>query len=451
MPGSLVGVCSPTPERRLHNHLDDGLPPSRIPKALREFFETAASGGLALLAATVVALVWVNSPLSDSYHRLWATELSLRLGSFAIEEDLRHWVNDALMAIFFFVVGLEIKRELVAGELRSWRQASLPIVAAIGGMVVPAVLFVAINLGSEGSAGWGIPMATDIAFALGVAALLGKRVPTGLKLFLLTLAIVDDIGAILVIAVFYSSNVEPRALLVAGVLLGAMGILRKLQVYWMPPYVVLGSLVWLAVFESGVHATIAGVVLGLLAPARPLTPAYVAREWAESLSDDPTPAEARQMTTLARTTSSVAERLELALHPFSSFLIVPVFALANAGVVFDAAALGVPGARRVALGVGVGLVVGKLLGVTLGAVAAVRLRVAELPPGVSWRHIMGAAGLAGIGFTVSLFITDLAFVDADLQAASKIGILAASLVASLVGVVFILAARSEQHATRAAD
>ena len=434
----------------MREHIDEPTPTSRIPKVLREFFETEASGGLALLAAALVALVWVNSPFSDSYHELWATELSLRLGSYTIEEDLRHWVNDALMAIFFFVVGLEIKRELVAGELRSWKQASLPIVAAVGGMVVPALLYVAINAGARGSAGWGIPMATDIAFALGVLALLGKRVPTGLKLFLLTLAIVDDIGAIVVIAVFYSSSVEPLALLVAVGLLAAMGILRSLQVYWMPAYVLLGSLVWLAVFESGVHATIAGVVLGLLAPARPLTPAHVAREWAASLSDEPTPAETREMTGLARTTSSVAERLELSLHPLSSLLIVPVFALANAGVVFDAAALRVPGAGRVAIGVGVGLVVGKLVGVTLGVLAAVRLRIGVLPPGVTWLHILGAAGLAGIGFTVSLFITDLAFVDPDLQAASKVGILTASAVASLVGVVFILAARS-QHRSATTD
>ncbi len=413
------------------------LPPTRLPRAVREFFETEAAGGVVLLVAAVVALVWVNSPLRDSYEALWSSVVSIEFGSFGITEDLRHWVNDALMAIFFFVVGLEIKRELVAGELRTWRQASTPAIAALGGMVVPALLFIAVNAGGRGANGWGIPVATDIAFALGVAALLGNRVPTGLKLFLLTLAIVDDIGAILVIAVFYSSDVEPLALAVAAGLLGGMGILRWQKVTWMPLYVILGALVWLAVFESGVHATIAGVVLGLLAPARPLNPAYVAREWAEHLSDDPSPAEVAEMTKLARTTSSVTERLELALHPVTSLLIIPIFALANAGVVFEGAALAAPGASRVALGVGLGLVVGKLVGVTAGAYLAVRFRIGELPPEVGWRQIIGAAGLAGIGFTVSLFITDLAYEDADLQSASKIGILVASVAASVIGALLL--------------
>lgn len=417
----------------------DALPSSaRLPRVLREFFETEIAGGIVLLVATVVALVWVNSPFGDSYERLWHTELSVRVGGFGLEEDLRHWVNEALMAVFFFIVGLEIKRELVAGELRTWRRAATPAIAALGGMVAPALLYLAVNAGDRGADGWGIPVATDIAFALGVAALLGRRVPTGLKLFLLTLAIVDDICAIVVIAVFYSSDVQPLALLAAVGILGGMSGLRALKVTWMPAYVILGAGVWLAVFQSGVHATIAGVVLGLLAPARPLTPASVAREWAESLSDDPTPAETRAMTTLARTTSSVAERLQLALHPVSSLCIVPLFALANAGVVFEGSALRADGAARVALGVGLGLVVGKLVGVSLGAYAAVRLGVGTLPEAMTWRHVVGGAALAGIGFTVSLFITDLAFVDESLRAASKLGILAASVSASAIGALVLL-------------
>ncbi len=416
----------------------DVVPAPRLPRVLREFFGTEVAGGLALLAAAVVALVWVNSPLGDSYEGLWHTELSLRIGGFGIREDLRHWVNDALMAIFFFVVGLEIKRELVTGELRTWRRAAMPAIAALGGMAVPAAVYLAINVGKPGSNGWGIPMATDIAFALGVAALLGRRVPTGLKLFLLTLAIVDDIGAIIVIALFYSSDVRPLALLAAVGILAGMGILRALRVFWMPAYVVLGAGVWLAVFESGVHATIAGVVLGLLAPARPLAPAYVVREWAEDLGDDPTPAETRQMMRLARTTTSVAERLEMVLHPYSSLVIVPIFALANAGVVLDGAALRSPGAGAVALGVGLGLVVGKIVGVSLGAYLAVRLGIGVRPDGVTWRHIIGASALAGIGFTVSLFVTDLAFADAELEAASKLAILSASLVAAGIGTIVLL-------------
>jgi len=413
------------------------LPAGPLPKAVRSFFATEAAGGIVLLVAAVVALVWVNSPWGDSYEAFWHTELSIELGRFSLSEDLRHWVNDALMALFFFVVGLEIKRELVVGELRTWRQASTPAIAALGGMAVPALLFLALNLGGRGARGWGIPMATDIAFALGVAALLGRRVPAGLKLFLLTLAIVDDIGAIVVIAVFYSSDVEPLPLLAAAGVIGLMGVLRRLEVFWLPVYVALGVVVWLAVFESGVHATIAGVVLGLLAPARPLTPTHVAREWTQDLGDDPTPAELRQMAKLARTTTSVAERLQSEIHPYTSLAIIPIFALANAGVVFEGSALGAPGAGMVAAGVALGLVVGKLVGVTGGAYLAVRLRVGALPPGVGWTQILGAAGLAGIGFTVSLFITDLAFEDPSLQAASKIGILGASLAASLIGALVL--------------
>jgi NhaA family Na+:H+ antiporter len=382
--------------------------PAVLPRSVREFFETEAAGGIVLLVAAVVALAWVNSPWRHGYDALWETTLSLRVGGHSLSEDLRHWVNDALMAIFFFVVGLEIKRELVTGELRTWRQAATPAIAAVGGMVVPALVYLAVNAGGRGAHGWGIPMATDIAFALGVAAVLGGRVPTGVKLFLLTLAVVDDIGAIAVIAVFYSSDVEPRALVAAVAILGGMGVLRALRVHWMPIYVVLGAGVWLAVFESGVHATIAGVVLGLLAPARGAV--------------------------------SVTERLEHALHPFTSLLIVPIFALANAGVVFDSSALRSPGAGRVAVGVAAGLVAGKLLGVIGGAFLAVRLGVGALPVGVAWRHVLGIAGLAGIGFTVSLFVTDLAFDDPQLQAAAKLGILGASLAASIVGTLLLLRA-----------
>jgi NhaA family Na+:H+ antiporter len=451
VPGSLVGVVfvDLAPRSLMAEHPrplpPDPVPSARLPRPIREFLETEAAGGIALLVAAVAAIVWVNSPFRHGYDALWNTRLSMSVGGHGIDEDLRHWVNDGLMAIFFFVVGLEIKRELVTGELRTWRRAATPAIAAVGGMVVPALIYAVVNAGGAGAHGWGIPMATDIAFALGVAALLGPRVPTGIKLFLLTLAIVDDIGAIVVIAVFYSSDVEPLALAAAAVLLGVMAVLRTCKVHWMPVYVVLGALVWLAVFESGVHATIAGVVLGLLAPARPLTPAHVAREWAQHLGDEPSPGEVRQMTRLARTTSSVTERLEIALHPVSGFVIVPIFALANAGVVFERAALRADGAGRVVAGVAFGLVVGKLVGVAAGAYLAVRLRIGALPPDVTWPLVVGAAALAGIGFTVSLFVTDLAFGDADLRAAAKIGILGASLVASALGAVLLLRASPRER------
>jgi NhaA family Na+:H+ antiporter len=355
--------------------------------------------------------------------------------------DLHHFVNEALMALFFFVVGLEIKRELVSGELRTWQRAALPAVAAVGGMVVPAVLYLAANPSGPGSRGWGVPMATDIAFAVGVVALLGPRVPANLKIFLLTLAIVDDIGAILVIALAYSTDVNVLGLLAAAGVLLAMGALRFLRIDWMPAFVVLGFLVWLAVYESGVHATIAGVVLGLLAPARPLAPAEMAREWAADLRDEPTVAELHAMTTMANASVSVAERLQHSMHPFTSFLIIPVFALANAGVTLDGDALSAPGAWRVFVGVVFGLVVGKLVGISAFSWGAMRLGVGELPEGITPRQLAGAAAVAGIGFTVSLFVAGLAYPAPALEAAAKVGILLASAVASLVGFLILRTGR----------
>jgi len=413
------------------------LPTRGLPRGVRQFLHTESAGGILLLLAAAIALIWANSPVAESYTRFWHTELAFEAGGIRRSIDLQHFVNEALMALFFFVVGLEIKRELVVGELRTWKRAALPAFAALGGMVVPAALFLAINIGGPGSRGWGVPMATDIAFAIGVVALLGSRVPATLKIFLLTLAIVDDIGAIVVIAVVYSGQVSFMALAVAGLALLVMGALRFVRVDWMPGFVILGVVVWLAVYESGVHATIAGVVLGLLAPARPLAPTDLAREWADDLADEPTPAELRTMTTIANATVSVAERLEHLLHPFTSFVVIPIFALANAGVRIEASALGVPGASRVITGVVVGLIVGKLAGITLFSWAALRLRIGALPDGVRGTHLAGAAALAGIGFTVSLFIAGLAFPTPELEAAAKIGILGASALASGLGYMIL--------------
>ena len=409
------------------------LPPVRVPRVLREFMRTEVAGGVVLLAAAAVALVWANSPWQDGYRRLWGTEVSVGIGTFLVVEDLRHWVNDGLMAIFFFVVGLEIKRELVVGELRRWRTAALPAVAALGGMVVPALVYAAANAGGAGSSGWGIPMATDIAFALGVVALLGRRVPGPLKLFLLTLAIVDDIGAIAVIAVFYSSGLEPAWLLLAAGLVGVMVALRQARVRSLGPYVLAGVGVWFAVLESGIHATLAGVLLGLLAPARPDAPEGTAQEWAEHLTEDPSPDNLRTMTTLAKSSSSVAERLEHDLHPWTSFLIVPLFALANAGVTLDRSAVADAAGSAVTLGIVAGLVLGKVVGISAFSWVAVRLGVGSLPQGVRFPQLVAVAAVAGIGFTVSLFIADLAFTASDLQAQAKIGVLAASALASVIG------------------
>jgi NhaA family Na+:H+ antiporter len=410
------------------------LPSRQLPRPLRQFLSTEAAGGVALLVAAVLALVWANSPWSGGYESLWTTELRIGLGDVELSEDLRHWVNDALMAVFFFVVGLEIKRELVVGELRSPRTAALPAIAALGGMVVPATLYLVVNAGRPGVDGWGIPMATDIAFAVGVVALLGSRVPPALKLFLLTLAIVDDIGAILVIAVFYSDGIDPGALAVAIGLAAGIYALRRLRIDAPALHLVAGIGLWVATYQSGVHATIAGVTLGLLTPARPLNPDLLTQDWVADLAEDPSPADLATLRQVARSSVSPAERLQHELHPATSFVIVPLFALANAGVAIEADAFDSPGAGAVALGVALGLVIGKVLGVGGATWLALRTGLGRLPAGVSGRHVLGVACVAGIGFTVSIFIAGLAFPSAPrLESAAKLGILAASIVAAVVG------------------
>ena len=422
------------------------LPGRRMPRVLRQFLATESAGGLVLLVAAVVALVWANSPWSGSYESLWHTELSVGVGRFVLVEDLRHWVNDGLMALFFFVVGLEIKRELVHGDLREPRVAAMPAIAALGGMVVPALLFLLVTVGGGGAKGWGIPMATDIAFAIGVVALLGSRVPASLKLFLLTLAIVDDIGAIVVIALFYASDIQPVFIATAVGIVVVMLVMRRAGVVWTAPYVVLGVGVWLATQASGVHATIAGVALGLLAPARALSPAAVTRQWARDLSDDPGPAELAVMNRLARTTVSPAERLEHLLHPWTSFAVVPLFAVANAGVVIKADSFDASATVGVTAGVVLGLVVGKVVGISAATWLAVRFGLGRLPEGATWAMVVGIAAIGGIGFTVSLFIAELAFEPGAIQDAAKLGVLGASTVAALLGAALLArACRGNSH------
>jgi NhaA family Na+:H+ antiporter len=421
-------------------HTEDvPVPPRRgLPLVARRFLETEASGGVLLVLAAAVALVWANSPAGASYDTVWHTEIVLRVGSVGVQEDLQHFINDALMALFFLVVGLEIKRELVTGDLQDRRVAALPVVAAIGGMVVPAAIYAAFNAGRVGSNGWGVPMATDIAFALGVLALLGERVPSSLKLFLLSLAIVDDIGAIVVIAIFYAGDLDLGAIgLAAGAAVSSV-LLRRARVHWSPVHIALGIGCWLATYSSGVHPTIAGVVFGLLIPARPLTPAVVVRRWTQDMSDEPSAVELQQLTSVAKETVSPAERLAHLLHPATSFVIVPLFALANAGVRIRSDALDAPGTVAVALGVSAGLIAGKLVGIVGATWLAVRTRRAALPPEVGWRALIGAGALAGIGFTVSLFITELAFERAELRDAAKLAVLVASVAAAVVGAVILV-------------
>jgi Na+:H+ antiporter, NhaA family len=394
-------------------------PVRRVVQPLREFLDTEAGSGVVLMIATVVALVWANSPWASTYEDFWHSHLSIGLGRFTLTEDIQHWVNDALMAVFFFVVGLEIKRELVVGELRDPRRASVPVIAAVGGAVLPALIFLALNTSAPGSRGWGIPMATDIAFAVGVMALLGSRVPAGSKLFLLTLAIVDDIIAVVVIAVFYSAEIN--VVWLCGGFLGLFltSILARSRARPSIFYPVLGllsALVWLAVFESGVHATIAGVLLAFTVPARNVGDRDLLRD------------------------------LEHALHPISSFIVIPVFALANAGVPLGGDAVGVAVGSPVTWGIIAGLVIGKLVGVTGATLLAVKGRVGSLPEDMSRGDLYGVATLAGIGFTVSLFIADLAYnpipeIESD---TAKVGILVGSLLSALAGVGVFISRRSNE-------
>ncbi len=372
---------------------------SRSRSLAASFLETETTGGLVLIGATVIALVWANA-LNTGYESFWQTDLSL--GTF--DNDLRHWVNDGLMSIFFFVVGLEIKRELVTGELRDRRVAAAPIAAAIGGMLLPGAIYIALNAGGPGEAGWGIPIATDIAFVLGLNALLGQRTPQGLRIFLLTLAIVDDVGAILLIAIFYSSDTKWLWLAASlGAIVVIVG-LRALKVSSPLAYVIPSLVLWGTTFESGIHPTIAGVALGLLMPATPVRGRNVMAE------------------------------LQRQLHPLSSYIVVPVFALANAGLLLSFDSIRDAADSRIFWGVVAGLVIGKTLGITGAAGLSRKLRLGRLPRGVGRRDLVGGAALAGIGFTVSLFIAGLAFPSDGLATEAKLGVLGGSLLSGALGV-----------------
>lgn len=413
-------------------------PPSRLPRpqltvSLRRFLATEVGSGLLLVGATVLALAWANSPWSDAYDRLWAAELGLRINGAELVMDLKHWVDDGLMALFFLVVGLEVTREVAVGELRDRRTVGVPVLAALGGMVLPALIFVAFNAGGPGANGWGVAMATDIAFVLGALALVGPRCPDQLRLFLLTVAIVDDIGAILVIAIFYSDDLSVGPLLAAVVLVGALIALRWIRVWRSPAYVVVGLALWLAVYESGVHATIAGVLIGLLIATRAPADSAELDPYARALTEDTTAEHARLAGLAVKSTVSPNERVQHALHPWTSFLIVPVFAFANAGIRLDGETLRAAATSRVTIGIVVALVVGKSLGITASTLLALRLRVGILPGDIQRGQLVGGATLAGIGFTVALFIADLAFTDPDLHKEAVVGILAGSVIAASLG------------------
>jgi len=458
MTGTPAPHTSIAPDPRVDGEVVSDAPlVERVLAPFRRFTHTQSAGGVVLLAATAMALGWANSPWAESYHHLWELPVGGTFGGASFRTTLHHLINDGLMAVFFFLVGLEIKREIIAGELASLRTASLPMIAALGGMVVPASIYALVNAGGPGTPGWGVPMATDIAFALGVLALLGDRVPTGLKVFLAALAIVDDIGAVLVIAVFYSSGVawgalaRPALLLLLAVGLNRAGARRP----W--TYGIIGLALWGTVLLSGIHATVAGVLLAFAIPVRTrLNEREFLAKTRRALEDfdaaaavtatDPSTTvlsnvdhhtALEEIETLCQQAQPPLIRLEHALHGVVAFGIMPVFALANAGVSLDASALGGALVSPVALGAALGLLIGKPLGIAGFSWLAVRLGVSALPQGSNWTALTGVAILGGIGFTMALFIAGLAFPSntpgAAFLDAAKLGILAASAVAGVAG------------------
>ena len=421
-----------------------GLPEqrvSRITKPINRFLHVEAASGIVLLIATAAALLLANIPqTSEAFLDFWKIKVGFKFGSFEVAHKLKHWINDGLMAIFFFVVGLEVKRELVHGELRDLKQAVLPAAAALGGMVVPAGIFLMLQWGKPGQSGWGIPMATDIAFVVGCMAVLGSRVPHSLRVLLLTLAIVDDIGAILVIAIGYTAEVKWNYLVYGCAFITIVWLFERWGVRRVLVYAVLGACVWYCFHESGIHATIAGVILGLMTPAR----SWVSKGLIASIltsssnifsgeEDGPSPEEQatlRRIRDASYEAMSPLERLEATLHPWVSFIIMPLFAMANAGIPLDFDALSEP----IATSVMAGLVIGKPVGVVLASWIVVKLGIAALPSSVTWRMMAGGGMLAGIGFTMALFIAELAMKgQPDLLPTTKLGILAASLLAAVLG------------------
>jgi NhaA family Na+:H+ antiporter len=423
----------------------------RVARAIRgpieTFMHVEAAGGIILLVAAAAALFWANSAFHESYERLWHTIAALRIGEWVFARDLHFWINDGLMTVFFLVVGLEIKREMVEGALADWQRASLPIVAAIGGMLVPAAIYFGINPTGPTSAGWGVPMATDIAFAVGVLTLLGRRVPAALRILLLALAIIDDIGAILVIAVFYSTGIglEGLATAAAGVLL--LVLLQRMGVRPGWSYAVPLAVTWAGLYQAGVHPTIGGVIVGLLTPVRRWVGAegFVAvAEWAvedvrarvgRGAQDRELLGPLNEVAFAQREAIAPAIRLERALHGWVAFGIMPLFALANAGVRLGGIEPGGPGFWPVLGGVGLGLVMGKPLGVVLASWMAVRLRLCALPAGLSWAGVFVMGAVAGIGFTMAIFIAELAFSDPMMLGVAKLGVLGATAMAAVIGLV----------------
>jgi Na+:H+ antiporter, NhaA family len=420
----------------------------RVLRPLERFLRVEAASGIVLLAATLVAVVWANSPWRSSYEHLWHTRVSFGVGAAVFERSLHFWINEGLMAVFFFVVGLEIRRELHQGELADPKRAALPVAAALGGMIAPALIFLVLNGAPATRRGWGVPTATDIAFAVGVLALLGKRVPPALRVLLLALAIIDDIGAIVVIALFYSSGIVAAGLAIAAAGVASVWLLQRFGVRSPFAYFVPGAVIWFGVYRAGVHPTIAGVVVGLLTPVRTWFGEQgflrVTRDAIHDLRHRASRdghgshdllATLHTMRLANREAVSPVVRLQAVLHPWVAFGIMPLFALANAGVDLRGVQLEDAGAKSVALGVVLGLVLGKPIGILAASFATVRLGLCALPKGVHWSGVLLVGAVAGIGFTMAIFIAGLAFTDASLAAAAKVGVFVASGLAGVLGVV----------------
>ena len=418
----------------------------RVP--IQSFIHTEEVGAIILLLGAAAALAWANSPWSETYESFWHTKVSFDIYLFAVSEDLRHIVNDGLMAVFFFLVGLEIKRELLHGELSTFRKAALPAFAAAGGMAMPALVYLLFNWSGEGVNGWGVPMATDIAFALGVLALLGRRMPAELRVFLLGLAVVDDLGVIAVIATFYTETIHWTELGLGVATFAAIAACIRLGVRSLGFYLIMSVVMWLFFLESGVHATLAGVLLAAIVPSQP---DLHRRDYAAVIDDllhdfrlamengDEERAEAivERIEHLSRGTEGPLERLEEMVHPWVSFVILPIFALANAGIVFTTDSLSDALASSVTMGIAAGLLFGKALGILGLTWLAVRLGVGQLPSGVQWRHVLGVGFLGGIGFTVAIFVSAIAFDDHTIVDQAKMGVFGSSLLAGAAGYLFL--------------
>lgn len=429
----------------------------RILTPFEQFLRRTTAGGIVLMASALLALVVASTPAGPAFAHFWENRLGVSMPAhFGLDLSLHQWINDGLMALFFLLVGLEIKRETLVGELASLKDAALPVFAAVGGMAVPALIYAAYNAGTMTTHGWGIPMATDIAFAIGILVLLAARVPRNLIVFLTALAIADDIGAVLVIALFYTAEIHLPALAAAVGCLAALVLFNRGGIRHPLPYAITGVMLWLAVHESGMHATLAGIVLAFTIPARPahapalfqdrieeLQAAFVADRLDRDTPDDPLSNHrmasiAEAMERSARLVQSPLQRIEHRLAPWVGFVVIPLFALSNAGIDLFAIAWSEAWSSRVTLGIVSGLVIGKFVGISAFSWLAVRLRLARLPAGVTWSHVLGAAWLGGIGFTMSLFIAQLAFASVDIVAQAKLGIILASVISAVLGLAWLL-------------